>query len=216
MPHQYVRRARRFNKNYGKPAIVVASNALQVARAVSKLVNVEYKQFDVLISQAISTTVQVNNMVALAQGDTFESRNGRKIKLFSWSVRGQIKGHASATNTNVRLVIVRDNLGSTTPPVIGDLFETNLTMGLNQHRLGDPQTNARFSVLYDRSYSLSPGAGTSIKQFQHYSKIESHVTFTGTAATNEGKGCLYSFLVSNEATNTPTCMVETRVKFIDN
>ncbi len=113
-------------------------------------------------------------------------------------------------------MIVRDNNGSTSVPSIADLFEDNNAMFTNQPRLTDPQTNSRFTVLWDKFIVLSNTGGKESVPFSYSMSLDHHVFFTGGAATDEGKGHLYLFNISNEATNDPIVSGVSVVKFIDN
>ncbi len=199
-------------KQYGN--LDTASRALAVAYAVKKLINVEYhsKKTDWTVDP--NTTGTVLNLTAISQGDDFSNRQGRKIKLFSIRSMGSVRVNASSTRSHGRFMIVRDNLGSTTIPAIADMFVSVAQFLANQPKLDDPQTNARFTVLFDKFYILEQEQ--SIKKIDHYQKIGSHVTFTGTAGTDEGKGNIYVFSASNEATNDPIVAVSTVIKYIDN
>ncbi len=211
MPHkrQYTRR-QKFDRNLG-----TAAKALKVAYSVKKLLNVEMKSFKIQLPIDPNTTGSVDNMTSIAQGDDFNARQGRKILLKSIRCKGIITQHASATQTGVRLLLVRDNLGTTTVPSITDLFATAVTMHDNKNKLGDPQSNARFTVLMDKYWILN-GVGNNRVAIDEYIKLNSHCYYTGTAASDEGKGNIYSFMVSTEASNDPVVSMECMTKYIDN
>ncbi len=52
--------------------------------------------------------------------------------------------------------------------------------------------------------------------FKWSQSLDHHIFYTGTAATDEGKGNLYLFIASSEATNDPGVSVDCMVKYIDN
>lgn len=192
-----------------------ASKALAIAYSVKKLINIEYKSFRTPWTVDPNTTGSTVNITALGQGDDYTNRQGRKIKLFSIRHQGSITLNSSATATSARFVVVRDNLGSTSQPTIANLFGSATNMLNNLSRLDDPQTNARFSILYDRWLFVNAGTAEA-KKIDFYHKISSHVTYTGTASTDEGKGCIYVMSVSSESTNDPVVEVISTIKFIDN
>ena len=142
-------------------------------------------------------------------------RQGRKIKLFSYRLKGRVTMNASASGTIYRVVVLRDNNGSTTRPVITDVYPDAAAFNSGIMASDDPQTNARFTILSDKSYLIANG-GQEMKMINIYKKISSHVYFTGTGANDEGKGFLYMITGSNEATNVPTVGVDVVVKYIDN
>ncbi len=192
-----------------------AAKALAVAYAVRKLINVEYKTITTAFTADPNTTGAVVNLTAIAQGDTIANRQGNKIRAKYISVSGNVQINASATSSHVRMTIVRDNNGSTTQPAIGDLFPDVATFFANKNKTGDPQSNSRFSVLYDEFIMMDV---VNIEQVavRWTSSLDHHIFYTGAAATDEGKGNIYLFIASNEATNDPVVRVDAMVKFIDN
>ncbi len=192
-----------------------ASKALAVAYAVKKLINVEYKSLRTPWTVDPNTTGSVVNLMSIAQGDDFNDRQGRKIKLQSIRIMGNVAINVSAATTNLRMMVVRDNNGSSTPPTIATLYADIATFVANKNKLGDPQTNSRFSIIYDKWYTMDL-----IHQRRHkiskYIKINSHVFYSGAAAADEGKGCLYLFIASSESTNDPIVTVSSQIKYIDN
>lgn len=214
MPRKYVRRAQRFNKRYSKH-LGTAQRALNVAQAVSKLINVEFKSHLASPANTCSTTVTITNLTAIAQGDDFDDRDGNKIRVKSLSLRGNMRMSESATQTRARIMIIRDNNGSTTAPLIGDLFLNAAAYTGNRHKLSDPQTNSRFTVLLDKTFDMSDN-GRKVYCWKYYKQLDHHAFFTGPASTDEGKGSLWVFSGSSEATNVPINEIDAIVKFIDN
>ncbi len=210
--YQRRRRRRKQNISYGDIGSKVYNDVL----TLKKLINVEYKSLTQALDTTPDTTGNVHPMCAIAQGDDFDDRNGRKIRLKSIRLKGSIIAHASSVNSRTRLCLVRDNNGNTTAPAITDLFNTVLVFSENKNKIGDPQSNARFSVLWDELFITSLGNENSIVQFDKYLDLDSHCYFTGTATTDEGKGHLYLFTASNEATNVPAMTADAQVKWIDN
>ncbi len=214
MPYRKaVRGAQRFNKRYSKH-LSTAQRALNVATAVSKLVNVESKSLVTLLTAAPASTGHVVNLTPIAQGDDFDDRQGRKIRLQSLRIRGEAHINAGTLNS-IRIMIVRDNNGSTTQPAITDLYTSVTLFHQNMNKLGDPQSNSRFSVLWDK-YIMLANDNREMSNFDKYIKLDSHVFFTGTAATDEGKGHIYAFIASNTGSNFPVLNADAMVKWIDN
>jgi len=193
----------------------VGSKIISDVAKLRALINVEFHTLTTGFPVDPNSTGSVVNLTAIAQGDTIASRQGQKIRLKYLMVRGNMELHASATSSRVRLLIVRDNNGSTNQPAIIDLFNSVATFASNQNKLGDPQTNSRFSFLMDKMIYLNAGSGDQ-KQFKFSVELDHHCFFTGTAASDEGKGALYLFIASNEATNDPIVSMGSMVKWIDN
>ncbi len=192
-----------------------AARALAVAYAVKKLINVEFKTITTSFTSDPNTTGSVVNLTAIAQGDTIANRQGNKIRSKYLKVSGNVRINASATSTHLRLVIVRDNNGNTTQPAIADLFPDVGSFFGNKNKSGDPQSNSRFTVLWDKFIMLDV-VGLEQVPIGWSTELDHHIYFTGTGATDEGKGHLYLFIASNEATNDPAVQVDSMFKFIDN
>ncbi len=217
MPYNRRYRRRRPRRRYqGGGYLNTASKALAVAYSVKKLLNVESKSLRTTLDTTPDNTPVITALSNPAQGDDFNARNGRKIRLQSIRVKGRVTVNASAVSSIFRLVIFRDNNGSTTAPVITDLYPDAAAYNGGIMTNDDPQTNSRFSILYDRNFLLVSTGGSEMRSINQYKKIASHVYFTGTAATDEGKGMIWMITSSNEATNTPSVLADAVVKFIDN
>ena len=183
---------------------------------LAKLINVEFRTLTTQFTVDPNSTGAVVNLTAIGQGDDIGARQGNKVRMKHLSIKGSVAINASATQTRLRMMIVRDNNGSTTQPAIADLFTSAGVFNQNRNKLGDPQTNSRFSILWDKFIQLSD-SGDSVQRAINYStSLDHHVFFSGTASTDEGKGAMYLFISSNEATNDPTVSVDAMVKFIDN
>ncbi len=191
-----------------------AAQALAVAYSVKKLINVEYLRIATSFTAAPNTTGSVVNMTAIAQGDTITNRQGNKIRAKQLLVQGKIQLHASATDSHVRMVLVRDNNGSTVAPTIAELYGSAGNMLNNLLKVGDPQTNSRFSILWDKLVLIN--SDTPTKGVHYTQSLDHHIFFTGTAGTDEGKGHIWLMIVSNEATNDPIVNILCQVVYIDN
>ncbi len=192
-----------------------ASKALAVAYAVKKLVNVEYKTISTDFTIDPNSTGSVVNLTAIAQGDDIANRQGNKIRVKHISVSGKVAVNSAATASQVRIMIVRDNNGSTTQPAITDLFTDVATFRFNKNKLGDPQSNSRFSILMDRFFEVDSIRASDLS-LRWSSSLDHHIFYTGVGATDEGKGNIYLFIASNEATNDPDVRMDAMIKFIDN
>ncbi len=192
-----------------------AAKALVAVRKLKRMINVEYKNVNVTFVTDPNTTGSVQILTSIAVGDDNNDREGRSVRAVSLRTKGHIRLNSSATITQVRLLIVRDNLGTTTRPTIADMFADVATFLENKNTLGTPQVNSRFTTFMDKFVLLDQ-----IKQSQveidHYVKLDHHVLWTGPAATDEGKGQIYLFIISSEVTNDPIVEVTSQFKWIDN
>lgn len=210
------RSTRGFNPaGHGSGYMGTAAKALSIAYGVKRLLNVEYKSKLSAPANTMTTTATITGLTLIAQGDDFGDRQGRKIRLVSLSVKGLVRADPTATQTRGRVMIIRDNNGSTIAPVIGDLFASQAAFYDGLHHLSDPQTNSRFSVLWDKQILLSDNF-VDMVPLNYYKQIDSHCFFTGTGAADEGKGSLWIIVASNHATTVPIATFDVVVKFLDN
>ncbi len=211
-----VQQRRRRQRKQPRGFINTAEKALAVARAVRALINVEYKNIRVNFTADPNSTGAVVNLTGIAQGDTNASRDGNKVRAKHLHVGGSAVLNASATTTLLRMYILRDNNGSTTQPAITDLWSSVNVFFNGQPKLGDPQNNSRFSVLWDKKIILSATGGKEQAYFEYKMELDHHIFYTGTASTDEGKGNVYLFIASSEATNDPVISAACNIKFLDN
>ncbi len=215
MPYRKQYRKRRPRR---RGQITYGQIGTKIYRDVAKLralINVEYHSLLTSFTVDPSSSGAVVNLTAIAQGDTTVNRQGNKIRLKYLSVRGSVIQNASAANTNLRMMIVRDNNGNTTQPAITDLFVDVAGFVANGNKNGLPQANSRFTILWDKFVQLSDANGD-MRAYSYSMSLDHHTFFTGAGATDEGKGHLYLFIGSNEATNDPVVKVDSMVKWIDN
>lgn len=192
-----------------------AAKALTVAYAVRKLINVEFKMANTGLTVDPSSSGVVQNLTSISQGDTLAARDGNKIRAKRIEISGLVTMHASATQSHLRLMLVRDNNGSTTQPAITDLFSTVAVFSQNRPKLGDPQNNSRFSILWDK-FIIVDASYRQVAPFSMSLTLDHHIYYSGTSGTDEGKGNLYLFMASNEATNDPIVNAGSNFTFIDN
>ncbi len=218
MPQHYKKR-RQNRRQHGAHSkysgyLDTASKALTVAYAVKKLINVEYRRKATNFTVDPNITGAVVALTDIAQGDDIANRQGNKIRAKRIVASGTVTLNASATDSQLRMVIIRDNNGSTTRPAITDLFGTVAEFADNLPKTGDPQSNSRFSILMDKMIIVN--SDTPTKQLNFSESLDHHIFFTGTTATDEGKGHLYLFIASNENPNDPVVAMQAQVWFIDN
>ncbi len=201
--------------NRGVKTLKQLNKDLHNVQKLARLINVEFRTLTTSFTADPNSTGAVVNLTAIAQGDNIGNRQGNKIRMKHISVRGSVAINASATATRLRMMIVRDNNGSTTIPAITALFSSSGVFNQNRNKLGDPQTNSRFSIIFDKFLLLNQD-GREQGAVNYSSSLDHHVYFSATASTDEGKGALYLFISSNEATNDPIVSVDCMLKWIDN
>ncbi len=177
----------------------------------------EHNQLRVTLNAAPTTTANVASLSTVGQSDDVTGRSGRKIHAESISVSGTIVKAATSSSTGYRCVIFRDNLGSTTAPSLGDLFEDENDFFENKHRLINEMPQKRFTILWDKFIVLNEGfdGQTTLRAFKFYKKLNHNILFTGTAATDEGKNSLWILSGSDEASAVPAVTGDVIFRFSD-
>lgn len=211
MPYRQQRRRRRRRPQqitYGQ----IGSKIYRDVQHLKALINVEFKHKDTAQSAAITTTGSIARISNIGQGDDFEDRQGRSIKVVSLAVNWQAEMSTAATGTLVRFMIVADMSADGVDPTLAEILDTVVVrshMDLNNSR--------RFKVLYNKLIALSDN-GASNKVFSKFLTLNHHVKYRGTDDTegSAAEGNMYVLRLSDEATNTPTVGFNLRLRFIDN
>lgn len=203
-----------YNKKYSIGD--VASHAWSASKYLLRMVNVEQKKFDFgETSQAIPVGGDVVHLTAIAQGDNDGTRSGNSVLGQRLLINGNISINAAATNTNVRILVIRDKqqVGDGTPAITDVLdasYADYLVAPLNNDTVG------RFDILYDRRFDLHVDTEKATKLFKISRSVNKHVRYNGSAGTDIQKGGLYMIACSSEATNTPTYTYYSRFTYTDN
>ena len=189
-----------------------AMKAYRGVRYIKGLVNSEKHHHDVALGSSDPTTSgSSHNITAIAVGDTISTRTGNSILMKSIAWRYCLEINASATRTQVRILIVKDlQQGADTNPTMAQVLE-NVAVDslLNIASLG------RFTILKDETILLDNVNRSQVFRKGYY-PMSHHVRYNGTASTDIQKGGIYVMYMSNEATNFPTLDAEYRVSFYDN
>ncbi len=206
---------KKFSKKYPRAsrALNVATQALSIAKSVASVINVEWKHIDsgvnTITPGTAGTVVSLNH---LAEGVSSNERTGISIKMKSLELRGNFTMDATATNTILRLIVILDNSPNSDLATIAEMFEVG-----NVETLRNNVNFGRFKTLYDRSFAMS-GTGMENGTYKKYIKLNNHVKYSGSDATEDGieKGQLLFISFSNEATNKPSLKYNARVRYVDN
>ncbi len=169
------------------------------------------------LTTPLTTTTDIINLCAIGQGDETNERVGRKVHIESISIRGTVFKNAASIFSRIRFVVVRDNLGSTTAPVAGDLFGSVSDMFDNKHQLVNEQALKRFTILWDKFIILNENFDGQVtcKAINFKKKLNHNMLFTGAASTDEGKNSIWMFSISDEASNTPVVNADCRITYSD-
>lgn len=193
---------------------LLARRAWAGLKYLRTLVNVEHKKYDAQHTATVGTSpTSIFDPTAIAQGDTDQSRNGNSILCKSLYVKGSVSLHASATATQVRILVSRDKQQvSDTAPSFTDIIDP--TFSDNIHAPLNNETVGRFQILAD--FVITVDSNTPVKEFKIYRKMLAHMRFNGVASTDIQKGGIYVSAVSNDQTNQPTVLASGRLVFVDN
>ncbi len=190
---------------------------VKVRKNTKILSSKELGRIRITIDPTPDTSAVVQNISFVAQGDDVGDRHGRKIHAQSLSVKGSIVKAGGAANTKVRMLIFRDNLGSTTAPTLTDLFNDENDFFDNHHRLINEQPMKRFSILWDKYIIINEpfdGALT-VASYKFSKKLNFDILYTGTTASNEGKNSLWLMSGSNQVSAVPASTGDVVFKFSD-
>lgn len=191
-----------------------ANKALRLARYAVSNLNVEYKFYDTDDSVSLGTSGTIYNLAPIPQGDGSSSRDGRSIKLKSLFIKGSLQLNPSATTSRVRIMVVMKINNGLSAPVATDVLDTVL---MNSLRNLDNTDNIK--VLYDKRFIIDSNRQSEL-YWQFYKKLNHRQQYqigatAGVATVLERFG-FYLIAFSDEATNTPTMLYTSRVRFIDN
>ncbi len=195
----------------------VAQTALTTAYAVKRLINVEFKnKFSQITATAIPTTAIRTTLFSLAQGDTNITRDGNQVRWKSIYLKYFLTQNVSASNTQVRVILVYDGKSTGTQPTLSQILQDS-TVSDNLISPVNFNLTKRFVFLYDRMHTLSTG-GPSTESGKFYKKIDMKCQYNGSAGTIadlDDKNIELVF-IGSEATNTPIVTSMVQLRFIDN
>ncbi len=201
---------------YAKTGMSVASQALAIALATKRLLNVEKKFFDVTGTLTFADSGNITQCSNIPSGDTDETRDGAQVKIISLLFRAVVKINASATNTSCNVMLIQDK-------------QTNEAIYGPNDILQDPTDNDavisalnldnmfRFKVLKRWTFDLN-NDGRNTKMLHFYKEMEVKLRFDGsTPSIADLTTNSFSIMVhSDEATNTPTAIFSHRLRYVDN
>jgi len=190
---------------------------VKVNRNTKILSSKELGRVRIVMDATPDTTAVVQNISFVAQGDDVGNRQGRKIHAKHISVSGTIVKNQASSANGVRMMIFRDNLGTTTAPTLADLFTDENDFFQNQHRLINEQPMKRFTILWDKFFALNESFdGQSLMvPFKFSKKLNHNILYTGTAATDEGKNSIWLMSGGDEVTNVPAVRGDIVFKYSD-
>ncbi len=220
MPYKKRYRKRTVRPTYmgcGKMVMSDAQKALAIARGVKALLNVEYKSHTVTAAAlAITDSASATNLTLLVQGDTDITRDGSQVKFTSLRFGFTLKSNASATRTNVRIMLVHDKqtnqAQATATQVLQD--STPIDAIISAYNIDNV---SRFNILYDKVFSLDPSYIPTLSRVVH-KKLNLKVRYDANAGdvTDLTQDSIFLIMVSDQVTNDPTISHQIRLRYLDN
>jgi hypothetical protein len=208
------RRRRRFRR-YASPTYAqIGSKVFRDVQRLKNLINVEFKSHLHQTNTSPSTSGHVSYVTNVDKGDSISQRDGDQIRLKSIETRGMYTLNPSATSTTVRLmwVLVKNVNGAT--PAIGDIIETLGSSDVSSLR----NLEYRRNVVILKDMVMVLNSDTPKRYVKYYRKMDAKLLYNGSATdvTAAESNSVFLVQISDEATNTPTVELNTRVRFIDN
>ncbi len=221
MPYKRTYKKRKTRTSYyktGMNAMSAANKALKIATGVKKLINVEYKQIQTVVTglaipDGVGTIVQLTN---LSQGDSAITRDGQQVKLTSLQFRAFLDMNASAVDTNITILLVRDNQTNQAIYTTGDVLATtaNRVSVLSPVSINNA---SRFRILKRWQYALSAASNSSVSIV--FSKaLNEKIRYDANVGdiTDLTRSSLSLLFISDEPTDEPVVTFVLRLRFIDN
>jgi len=177
------------------------------------LLNTEFKQKDVTASGTVDNVADIILLNGLAKGDDFDTRDGRVVRVKSIQVALLYELSASATFTQLRIMVVLDKQPNEVTMVILDLLDSS---ALQSFRNLD--NRKRFVILRNEVVNMSI-SGAQGGYWEYYKKFNLKTVYDDSDAgtiVDISTNAIYLVLLSNEPTNLPTVVRSTRVRYIDN
>lgn len=213
---------RRFNRK-PRSMLGTAAKALSVALSVKKMLNVEHKFVDTLVSAAGATAGLVSPLSLVAQGVTENQREGDKIKATHLSIKFILAPSSTQSFLETfRFIVFKDKVSNGVVPTAAQLLQ-DTSAGVNQafSHYNPDNCPSRFHILMDKLlYSNVAGSGNqepTIFFLEH--ALNHHLTYTGATAVqaNADTGQLYLYVqCDNVAGGQATYVASARMSYVDN
>lgn len=213
MPRYYRRRRRRFasrpyrrmyrRRNYRR------NNVISTLSRVGMKPELNGNNFQ-LDDTSISSSGSITSIGAVAQGDSRITRTGDLIRLRSIYGRLFFTINGSATNTQIRHLIIIDKTPDGTAPTLTELLD-NPTVPLSLVSPINFNQTQRFRIIRDKLYTLND-VNTTTLAVKYFRRLNMTVSFNGGTATPI-RNQLFEIFISSEATNTPTVSSTGRFRF---
>lgn len=222
-PKRYARKKYSRRKTYRSGGLTVRKayqGAAWAAKQIWKLkglVNSEMFKLDLNDFGTVITNAgsYCYHLTAVPIGDTDITRTGNSIFVRSINIRGQLiyNPTSGVTPTGCRIMVFMDTqqVGDTAP-FIGSVIDATAG-GVNAHMLST--TVGRFKVLYSRIL-YTDSINRTVIPINVNLPMRHHVRFNGSGANDIQKGGIWFVALSDQATNGPKLLWNSRTSFHDN
>jgi hypothetical protein len=213
---QYANQKGQLVTKWSRPKPSLIQLASQIGK-IKRQLNTEQKFiFNNFTTATIANTATIQNLTVVDQGLTDQTRVGNSMKVVYLSLQMLFTIHASASFSQVRVILVRDTQTN------GAAFSTNDL--LNDGSVFDclvshyNQTSGkRFIILRDTLVQLSAQAGpSSILNWSIPQQVHIEYSSTGSGVADIVDNSYSLFLIASEATNQPSITASIITKFVDN
>ncbi len=196
------RRRRRNNQN--KSTRAIATKALSTAKKA--LAQPELKHTETVHTTTPPVAGFINQLSTVVQGDSNNERIGETIQAKSLHLRFSLEINASATQTQVRVIIFKWR--SEQPANTLDVLLLSLiTSFKNQDK------RYQSAILSDRVYQLSDAKNPIIFVRQKI-RVNKLISFPEDSSTSN-MNSIWLLMLSDEATNTPALVLRSRLFYTD-
>lgn len=206
-----------YNKKYSVGEL--AAKAWRGVKAIRGIVNSEKHYHDVV---NYGTNIDYNGFVValsdVAVGDTNVTRTGNSILAKSIHLRYDLSANVSSSATFCRVIIFEDTMSLGTIPSPGDLFTITGALHAPTSMLTIQWANqGRFKILYDQDHSFCSTGNVVAMKDVFLPLGNTHIKYTGTSGTDEGRNMIYMTCISNLVTTLlPSITYYSRLAFYDN
>ncbi len=151
------------------------------------------------------TTAVVQNLAPIVEGLGDVGRIALKVHAEGIDVSGTLFKNSASIFTRLRLMIVIDKQGDTTPPTVTNIFESEDDFFSGQLRREDVFSMKRYRIVWDKMFVLNENFDGQVTchAFKFHKKLNHDMNFSGAGATDEGKNSIWLISASDEVTNKP-------------
>ena len=153
------------------------------------------KIHDNAISDSVGTAIEETDLNLITQGDNYYNRQGASNVVKKLRVRLQHIPNASATYSQLRVMVVIWTDESANVPTVADIFEAPANQWLSPPLFASRQ----FKILYDKLYPpVIPGQDVNVIDFTLTKGLP---TAKYTSGANTGVDHMFLLLIANDNTN---------------